>query len=169
MSNARGSVAFDPSGCAAPAFAPQAREVSVADEIDEAAELRSALSGDERAFTALYRRHQAAVYRFAWLLTGSAAQAADITQDVFVEMLTTASGYDATRGSLAAYLCGIARFRTYRAIDMRMQNVEDFDALVEAHPSATLPRCRTIDYREPARCRRYTRRSASCRRSSVTC
>ena len=53
-------MAFDPSGCAAPAFTPQVREVSVTDEIDEARELRSALSGDEAAFTALYRRHQAA-------------------------------------------------------------------------------------------------------------
>jgi hypothetical protein len=76
MSNSRSSVAFDPPGCAAPAFTPQVREVSVTDEIDEARELRSALSGDEAAFTALYRRHQAAVYRYAWLLTGSASLAA---------------------------------------------------------------------------------------------
>lgn len=139
MSNARGFVAFDPSGCAAPVVAPQARELSVADEIDEARELRSALSGDEAAFTALYRRHQAAVYRFAWLVTGSAAQAADITQDVFVELLSASSEYDAARGSLAAYLCGIARFRAYRAIDTRMQSVEDFDALVEAHAEHDAP------------------------------
>jgi RNA polymerase sigma-70 factor (ECF subfamily) len=135
-------VAFDPSGCAAPAFTPQVREVSVTDEIDEARELRSALSGDEAAFTALYRRHQAAVYRYAWLLTGSAAHAADITQDVFVELLSASSGYDAARGSLAAYLCGIARFRAYRAIDTRMQTVDDFDALVEAraeHDAPALP------------------------------
>ena len=100
------------------------------------------MSGDDAAFTALYRRHQAAVYRFAWLLTGSAAHAADITQDVFVELLSTSSGYDAARGSLAAYLCGIARFRAYRAIDTRMQSVDDFDALVEAraeHDAPPLP------------------------------
>ena len=132
-------MAFDPSGCAAPAFAPQAREASVTDEIDEARELRSALSGDEAAFTALYRRHRAAVYRFAWLLTGSAAQAADITQDVFVELLSASSGYDAARGSLAAYLCGIARFRAYRAMDTRMQSVDGFDALVEAHAAHDAP------------------------------
>jgi RNA polymerase sigma-70 factor (ECF subfamily) len=135
-------VAFDPSGCAAPAFTSQAREVSVTDGIDEARELRSALSGDDAAFTALYRRHRAAVYRYAWLLTGSAAHAADITQDVFVELLSASSGYDAARGSLAAYLCGIARFRAYRTIDTRMQTVDDFDALAEAraeHDAPALP------------------------------
>jgi hypothetical protein len=32
------------------------------------------LSGDEAAFTTLYRRHRAAVYRFAWPLIGSAGE-----------------------------------------------------------------------------------------------
>ncbi len=133
-------MAFDPPGRAA-AFAPQATEVCGTGGIDEARDLRSALSGDEAAFTAIYRRHQAAVYRFAWLLTGSAAQAADITQDVFVELLSvsTGAGYNPARGSLAAYLCGIARFRAYRMIDARMQSVEDFDALVEVHSEHDAP------------------------------
>ena len=80
-------MAFDPSGCAAPVFVPQSCKDGEADEFDETPELRSALAGDEAAFTALYRRHRATVYRFVWLLTGSAAQAADITQDVFIELL----------------------------------------------------------------------------------
>ncbi len=126
---------------------------SGADEFDEARVLRAAVSGDEAAFTALYRRHRAAVYRFVWLLTGSESQAADIMQDVFVELLGGLSGYDAARGSFAAYLCGIARFRAYRAIDSRMQSVDDFDALVEARvgedapalPSDRLERARSLD------------------------
>lgn len=68
-------------------------------------------------------------------MTGSAAQAADITQDVFVELLSTSSRYDGTRGSLAAYLCGIARFRAYRAADPRMQSVEN---IKREEPSAEL-------------------------------
>ena len=139
MSNARGSVAFDPSGCAAPVFVPQSCKDREADEFDEASELRSALAGDEAAFTALYRRHRAAVYRFVWLLTGSTAQAADITQDVFIELLNGSSGYDAARGSLAAYLCGVARFRAYRTMTTRMQSVDDFDALVEAYAGTDAP------------------------------
>ncbi len=146
-------MAFDPSGCAAPAFVPQSCKVVGAGEFDETPELRSALAGDEAAFTALYRRHRAAVYRFVWLLTGSATQAADITQDVFIELLSGSSGYDAARGSLAAYLCGVARFRAYRTMDTRMQSVDDFDALVEAHagndapalPSDCLERTRSLD------------------------
>lgn len=139
MSDARGSVAFDPSGCATPALVASARGADRHAEIDEARELQSAVAGDEAAFTAIYRRHRAAVYRFAWLVSGSEAGAADITQDAFVELLTGTARYDASRGSLAAYLCGIARYRAYRAADTRMQVVEDFDAVLEQHAAADVP------------------------------
>ncbi|MGZ9057856.1 MAG: RNA polymerase sigma factor [Burkholderiaceae bacterium] len=109
------------------------------EHVNEQHRLRSAWSGDERAFTALYRRHEAAVYRFALLLTGSATQAADVTQDVFVELLSASNGYDPARGSLAAYLCGIARFRAYRAMDSRLQSVDDFDAQTEVHTAYDAP------------------------------
>ena len=138
MSNARGSVAFDPSGRTAANFVRPACKVGV-DDVDETPELLLALAGDEAAFTVLYRRHRAAVYRFVWLLTGSAAQAADITQDVFIELLGGAIKYDAARGSLAAYLCGVARFRAYRSIDTRLQSVDDFNALTEGNEGADAP------------------------------
>jgi RNA polymerase sigma-70 factor (ECF subfamily) len=128
-------VAFDPSGRVTSTFARQCG----ADGVDEAPELKLALAGDEAAFTALYRRHRATVYRFVWLLTGSSAQAADITQDVFIDLLKGSSGYDAARGTLAAYLCGIARFRAYRVMDARMQTVDDFEALAQAHQGTDAP------------------------------
>ena len=137
MSNARSPcLAFDSAVCAAP-------RLDRLTDSDEARELQLACSGDEAAFTALYRRHRAAVFRFAWLITGSEAHAADVTQDVFVELLDTSNGYDPARGSLAAYLCGMARFRAYRMADKRadkrMQSVDDFDALLEAHAEHDAP------------------------------
>ena len=136
MTNAtRGLVAFDPSAGALPASASPAREAGA----EDARELCSALTGDEAAFTALYRRHRSAVYRFTWLLTGSDALAADITQDVFVELLSGSPRYEAARGSIAAYLCGIARFRAYRAVDTRVQSVDDFDALIQAQGAHDVP------------------------------
>lgn len=65
--------------------------------------------GDEEAFVALYRRHKDAVYRFALLRTGSPAQAADVTQEAFLHFLTRPEQYDPARGSIAAWLCGVAR------------------------------------------------------------
>ena len=131
-------MAFDPSGRGTSTVGRPLCSVGF-DPVDETPELQLALAGDEAAFTTLYRRHRATVYRFVWLLTGSAAQAADITQDVFIELLNGSSGYDAARGSLAAYLCGIARFRAYRTLDTRMQTVDDFGAFVEAHEGTDAP------------------------------
>jgi len=65
--------------------------------------------GDEDAFVELYRRHKDAVYRLALLYSGSTAHAADATQETFVLFMTRPQQYDPLRGTLAAWLCGVAR------------------------------------------------------------
>ena len=65
--------------------------------------------GEEGAFVAIYRRHRDAVYRLALLYAGSAGTAADVTQDTFVHLITRAAQYDPARGTLGAWLCGVAR------------------------------------------------------------
>jgi len=64
---------------------------------------------DATALDPLYRRHRAGVYRFALLWSGQPAIAADVTQDVFVHLLTHADAFDPTRGALLSWLLGIAR------------------------------------------------------------
>ena len=65
--------------------------------------------GDEDAFLALYRRHKDAVHRFAMLYCGSATLASDVTQDTFLHLITQAGQFDPTRGTVGAWLCGVAR------------------------------------------------------------
>ena len=65
--------------------------------------------GDEQAFVALYRRHKDAVYRFALVCTGSPASAAEVTQETFIHFMTRTDQFDPARGSIAAWLCGVAR------------------------------------------------------------
>ena len=65
--------------------------------------------GDESAFIVLYRRRQAAIYRFALHMSGSASQAEDVAQEVFLALLRVECGYDPLRGTLSGYLFGIAR------------------------------------------------------------
>jgi len=65
--------------------------------------------GDEEAFVALYRRHKDAVYRFALLRTGSSASAAEVTQETFLHLMTRPEQFDPARGSIGAWLCGVAR------------------------------------------------------------
>ena len=61
------------------------------------------LSGDEEAFTALYRRRQGPVYRFALQMTGNVVIAEDVTQEVFMALLSKTAKFDASRGSLASF------------------------------------------------------------------
>lgn len=66
-------------------------------------------AGDANALSAMYQRHQAALYRFAVLRTGSADTAADIVQDVFMALMEGKLMFDATRGALLSFLFGVAR------------------------------------------------------------
>lgn len=86
-----------------PPNAPAAEDASDADL------LRRVRGGSPAALQPLYQRHGGAVYRFALVWSGSPAIAADVTQDVFVHLLTHPGDFDPARGRLPAYLCGIAR------------------------------------------------------------
>jgi RNA polymerase sigma-70 factor (ECF subfamily) len=76
--------------------------------------LRMMRAGDEDAFSTLYRRRQGAIYRFVLAISGSAPLAEDVTQEVFMALIRDSGGYDPSRGSLAAYLLGMARHHTLR-------------------------------------------------------
>jgi RNA polymerase sigma-70 factor (ECF subfamily) len=71
--------------------------------------LKRSAKGDEAAFTALYRRHADVLYRFAFRMTGSSWGAEEIVQDVFMTLVREPGKYDADRGTLPAFLFGIAR------------------------------------------------------------
>ena len=57
----------------------------------------------------LLRRRHADVYRFALHMSGTAALADDVTQDVFLIVMRDAPRYEAGRSSVIAWLRGIAR------------------------------------------------------------
>ena len=79
--------------------------------------LRAARKGDEAAFTALYRRRQGAVYRFALHMSGDAAVSEDVTQEVFLALLEGGGRFDPVRGSLLSFLYGIARNLVLRRLE----------------------------------------------------
>jgi RNA polymerase sigma-70 factor, ECF subfamily len=76
--------------------------------------LRRAARGDEDAFTLVYRRHQASIYRFALRMTGSAWAAEEIVQDVFMTLIRDPKKYDARLGTVSAFLYGVARNRVLK-------------------------------------------------------
>jgi RNA polymerase sigma-70 factor (ECF subfamily) len=78
-------------------------------EPGDVALLGDATRGDLDAFATLYRRHQQRVYRFARAMTGSNDAAEDITQEVFVVLLTDAGRFDPARAAFTTYVYGIVR------------------------------------------------------------
>ena len=85
-------------------------------ERDDVLLLRAA-KGDEEAFTLLYRRHQAAMYRFALRMTGNTWAAEEIVQDVFMTLMRDPKKYDVARGALGAFLYGVARNRVMKHLE----------------------------------------------------
>ena len=85
----------------------------------EEEQLKQALEGDEEAFTLLYRRRQAGIYRFALQMSGSHSVAEDVTQEVFLTLIRDGARYNPRRASLAAYLYGIARNLVLRCLERR--------------------------------------------------
>jgi RNA polymerase sigma-70 factor (ECF subfamily) len=79
--------------------------------------LRRMLAGDEDAFTALYRRRQGAVYRFALHMTGSVVVAEDVTQEVFLVLVEKGARFDASKGVLVSFMYGIARNLVLRRLE----------------------------------------------------
>jgi RNA polymerase sigma-70 factor, ECF subfamily len=67
------------------------------------------IAGDEDAFTLLYRRKHPSIYRFALHMSGNAAIAEDVTQEVFMMLIRDPKRFDPARGTLGGFLFGVAR------------------------------------------------------------
>lgn len=93
--------------------------------------LRLMMAGDEAAFTTLYRRRSAGVYRFAMQMSGSEAIAEDVTQEVFLALMSDATRFDSSRASLSSYLYGIARNHVLRRLERDRPFVQIVDSSEE--------------------------------------
>ena len=63
----------------------------------------------EAAFLELFDEHHLPLYRFAYRMTGSAADADDIVQECFLELLRPGCSYDPARTPIRTYLFGVVR------------------------------------------------------------
>jgi RNA polymerase sigma-70 factor (ECF subfamily) len=93
------------------------------------------LSGDREAFAELYRRRQSDVYRFALHMSGARDLAEDVTQEVFMVLMREGTSYDETRGSVNAFLLGIARNYVLR----RLKQERSFVMIGESGEQASVP------------------------------
>jgi len=131
---------------------PVPAELSDRFQATDAALAARVACGDAAALAPLYERHKGQVFRFALFWSGSAATAADVTQDVFVHVLTRAADYDPARGPLSPWLLGIARNFVHRRIGFDARFVSD-DAAEPPAPTleAATPEDTVSSRREIAR------------------
>jgi RNA polymerase sigma-70 factor (ECF subfamily) len=117
--------------------------------------LRSMLAGDEEALAVLYRRRQGAIYRFALQMSGSKTIAEDVTQEVFLFLMREGHLFDSAKGSVSAFLMGVARNYVLRRLRIEQHlaplgdDCEDevplFQAGTDVCPLDDLTRAETIE------------------------
>jgi len=105
------------------------------------------------SFDAVFRLHQAYVYRLAYSLLGQAEDAEDVTQEVFLRVHKGLSGYRADRASLRTWLtqivvnaCQTHRRRNWRrrhTVTVGEDAADALLALVDASPG-TSPEGQTL-------------------------
>jgi RNA polymerase sigma-70 factor (ECF subfamily) len=126
--------------------------------------------GDETAFVALYRRHATRSIRLALLYCGASAQAADVTQETFIHLMTRTDQYDPPRGTLGSWLCGVARNLARKAAGYREDRddpamlADDTRSRDHVERDTPLESCCATSRREGARAR-----SRPSRPTTATC
>lgn len=101
------------------------------DEMRLVARIRA---GDQQAMSELYDRYGKVVYAVSLRVLQDAAAAEDVLQDVFLQLWRNPDAFDASRGSLAAWLAVIARHRAIDRLRKRRPEVDIEDCVIAAGP-----------------------------------
>jgi RNA polymerase sigma-70 factor (ECF subfamily) len=78
--------------------------------------VEAARKGREAAFLQLFDEHHLPLFRFAYRLTGSVADAEDIVQECFLSLLRPECTYDPKRTPMRTYLFGIVRNQSLKRL-----------------------------------------------------
>jgi RNA polymerase sigma-70 factor, ECF subfamily len=91
--------------------------------------IRRCQAGDQGAFALLFERYKDLVYRTTYLTLGSAAEAEDILQEVFLQVHRSLDSYDPGRGAFSTWLYRITvnRCLNWRRGLSRTESLEQLD------------------------------------------
>jgi RNA polymerase sigma-70 factor, ECF subfamily len=111
------------------------RKIRLHEELSDSELLQLSGKGNEDAFLILFRRHEGPVFRFALHMSGSRETAEEVTQEVFLTLLSERNLYAEQQGALQGYLIGVARNKVRR--HLTEARVFDSGARVERSSSGT--------------------------------
>ena len=131
------------------------RRMKLKSDVNDNELLRLMLAGDEEALSVLYRRRQGSVYRFALQMSGSRSIAEDVTQEVFLFLMREGQVFDDSKGTVGAFLLGVARvhvrrrLRAERRLEPLGDESDDDDVFMQSTsdicPLEDLTRAETIE------------------------
>ena len=106
--------------------------------------LVEAREGREAAFLRRFDDHHLPPFRFAWRLTGSAADAEDIVQECFLALLRPGCSFDAARAGIRTYLFGAVRNQSLKRLRRREQGLAP-ESKDHRTPEVVVMRCEIAD------------------------
>jgi RNA polymerase sigma-70 factor, ECF subfamily len=98
----------------------------------------AARNGDEAAFLELFDEHHPPLYRFAHRMTGSAADAEDVVQECFLELLRPNCSYNPERTPLRTYLFGVVRNQSLKRLQRNARTGEHSSEPADARSPESL-------------------------------
>jgi RNA polymerase sigma-70 factor, ECF subfamily len=91
-------------------------------------------AGDQNSMGALYDRYSPLVYAVGLRVLADTGAAEDVLQEVFMQLWRSPARFDASRGSLGAWLAVIARNRAIDALRKRRYESDIEDIVVSVEP-----------------------------------
>ena len=91
-------------------------------------------AGDQQAMSELYDRYARVVYAVALRVLQDNSAAEDVLQDIFLQLWRNPDAFDASRGSLAAWLAVVARHRAIDRLRKRKPEVDIEDCVIAGGP-----------------------------------
>src|ERR1700680_4954837 len=110
--------------------------------------VRRCIAGDAAAWEEIVQTYNRRIYNICYRFAGSADDAQDLTQDVFIKMYRTLSSYDHTKGAFVTWVTTITRNLLVDHFRKTKQDrvTDSMDTASSEHEDAQPPRYEIPDH-----------------------